>query len=150
MQDFTSNSIHVSHSPEDTFSLGEVFAKSLRPQDVVGLAGNLGTGKTQFVKGVCSYFNVSDLVNSPTFVIVNEYKGSVPVSSSRINIIHFDLFRLKSINDFQNIGIENYVNNESICLIEWSELAEKYFKGNIKKVSFEHGEEDKDRIITFP
>ncbi len=145
--------IIISHSPEETFSLGENFAKSINPNEVAGLFGNLGSGKTQFVKGICKYFNVKDIVNSPTFIIVNEYQGSLPGTGEEININHFDLYRLKNVNELFEVGIESYVNNNnnkgSVCLIEWAELADEYFKGQMKKVYFEYGKGENDRIITL-
>jgi tRNA threonylcarbamoyladenosine biosynthesis protein TsaE len=125
------------------------YAESLKPGDIVGLFGNLGSGKTQFVKGVCSYFNVNDTVSSPTFIIVNQYYGSFKNSNEKININHFDLYRIKNIIEFKEIGIESYVNNDSICLIEWAELADEYFKGNIEKVYFGYGENENERLINF-
>lgn len=138
----------ISNSSEETISLGYEFAKNLKANDVVGLLGDLGSGKTQFVKGICKYFNVKDPVNSPTFIIVNEYKGFDVNSGEYININHFDLYRLKSVNEFKEIGIDGYVNDKSICLIEWAELADDYFKGNMQKVFFEHGKRENERLIT--
>lgn len=133
----------VSHSPEETVLMGNEFAAVLNPGDIVGLYGDLGTGKTQFVKGICNYFGVKENVISPTFIIVNEYKGT------NIKINHFDLYRLKNISELKEIGFDNYNNEETICLIEWADLAEKYFDDNMLKVNFEHGEGNTDRIISF-
>ncbi len=65
----------ISNSAEETFLKGKTFASTLDRNSVIGLYGNLGSGKTQFVKGICDYYNVKEVVNSPTFTIVNEYKG---------------------------------------------------------------------------
>lgn len=139
----------ISNSPEETFSFGFEYAKVLRPGDVTGLFGNLGSGKTQFVKGICNYFDIKDNVNSPTFIIVNEYTGSDRNTGSIIKINHFDLYRLNNINELIEIGPDNYMNSGSICLIEWAELADKYLKGNMKKVFFDHGESERERIIRY-
>lgn len=141
-------SLHSS-SPEDTISFGESFAKTINVNDIIGLYGELGSGKTQFVKGICKHFNVKDIVNSPTFVIVNEYAGADNNSKANININHFDLYRLKNMKELTEIGIESYVNDNSVCIIEWAELADEYFKGNLKKVFFEYGENENERIIKF-
>lgn len=138
-----------SGSPQETLSTGKNFAKSLKPGDVVGLFGNLGSGKTQFVKGVCEYFNVKDLISSPTFIIVNEYTGVIGNSGRELNINHFDFYRLKNLTELKEIGIESYVDEVSICLIEWAELADKYFKGNLKKVYFKYGKKENERVIIF-
>ncbi|MEO8210055.1 MAG: tRNA (adenosine(37)-N6)-threonylcarbamoyltransferase complex ATPase subunit type 1 TsaE, partial [bacterium] len=106
-------------------------------------------GKTQFVKGICKYFNVKDLINSPTFVIVNEYNGVDDNSMKAIKINHFDLYRLKKVNELKKIGIESYFNNNSICLIEWAELADEYLKGDLEKVFFDFGKNDNERVIRY-
>ena len=134
---------HVSHSPEETVLMGREFAERLSPGDIVGFYGDLGTGKTQFVKGICEYFCVKDKVSSPTFIIVNEYIGK------NIKINHFDLYRVKNISEFKEIGIEHYITAGSICLIEWADLAEEYLDGKILKVFFDHGVEINDRKISF-
>jgi tRNA threonylcarbamoyladenosine biosynthesis protein TsaE len=111
------------------------------------LFGDLGSGKTQFVKGICKYFNVNDTVNSPTFIIVNEYKGKDSTSGKDLKLNHFDLYRLKNVKELSETGIDNYVSNDSVCIIEWAELADEYFRGNIKKVFFEHGNSENERTI---
>lgn len=133
----------VSHSPEETILMGSEFAVKLKPGDIVGLYGDLGTGKTQFVKGICNYFEIKDNVSSPTFIIVNEYPGR------NVKINHFDLYRVKNISELNEIGFENYINEDSICLIEWADLAEKFLDGEMYKVSFEYGERNTERIISF-
>ncbi|MDQ3020677.1 MAG: tRNA (adenosine(37)-N6)-threonylcarbamoyltransferase complex ATPase subunit type 1 TsaE [Bacteroidota bacterium] len=139
----------ISYSPEETILFGEDFAKTLKRNDIIGLFGNLGSGKTQFVKGICKYFNVKDVINSPTFIIVNEYTGVDNNSGETFNLNHFDLYRLKNLNELIEIGIESYTNNSSVCLIEWAELADEYFKGNLKKVFFDYGKDDNERVIRF-
>lgn len=137
----------ISRSPEETIIFGKDFAKTLEPGDIVGLFGALGSGKTQFVKGICEYFNVKDQVNSPTFVIVNEYSGVIENKNKIIKINHMDLYRIKSIEELSGIGIESYSGNDSICIIEWAELADEYFKGNLKKLYFEHGAVKNERFL---
>ena len=139
----------ISYSPEDTISIGKEYANSLGGNDIVGLFGDLGSGKTQFVKGICKYFNVNDIVNSPTFVIINEYQGFDGNSKTSIEINHFDLYRLKNLDELIDTGIESFVNSNSICLIEWAELADIYFKGNLKKVYLDFGKNENERSIKF-
>ncbi len=134
----------VSHSPEETALLGFEFAGKISPGDIVGLTGELGTGKTQFVKGICDFFNVDDKVTSPTFNLVNQYRGR------EININHFDLYRMKNISEFKEIGFDHYNTDDSICLIEWPEIAERFLNYDILKVTFEHGKSVSDRIISYP
>lgn len=139
----------ISCSPEETISIGYEFAKELKAGDIVGLFGNLGSGKTQFVKGICGFFNVKDKVSSPTFIIVNEYSGFYEKSENILRINHFDLYRLKNISELKEIGLESYVNDNSVCVIEWPEIADEFLRGNIMKVYLHHGENENERIIEY-
>lgn len=136
-----------SHSHEDTFNAGREFAKSISAGDVIGLEGNLGSGKTVFAKGICDYFNVKDEVNSPTFILVNQYTGLFPGSSIQVFINHFDLYRIKSPAELATIDLDSFVNENSVCLIEWPEVAEGFFQ-DLRVVRFFHTEsENKRRIL---
>lgn len=105
-------------SEEETIQAGRQFAERLRPGDVVCLHGGLGAGKTHFAKGIASYFGVSENdVNSPTFVLIQEYSGSTPV-------YHFDAYRLKSAGEAREIGTEDYLYGDGISIIEWPEKME--------------------------
>ncbi len=139
----------ISCAPGETYTAGFEFAKEIKRGDVTGLFGTLGSGKTQFVKGVCSYFEVKENVNSPTFIIVNEYSGKDNSTGNLIRINHFDLYRLKDISEFKEIGPENYMDNDSICLIEWAEIADEYLKGKMKKVFFGHKNKENERSISY-
>lgn len=136
----------VSKSAKETIKIGKRFAKRLKPGSILGLKGDLGTGKTQFVKGICEYFNVKDVVNSPTFIIVNEYNGTFE-NGSALKIYHFDLYRLKSAAELEIIGFNEYINSESIVIIEWPEIAEEYLRSELDAVFFEFGEKTQERTI---
>ncbi len=103
------------HSEEETIASGASFARRLSGGDVVALVGELGTGKTRFIKGICSGLGVVEHVASPTFTIVNEYAGtSFPV-------YHFDFYRMKSLRELREIGFEEYLEGDGVCLIEWAD-----------------------------
>lgn len=87
----------------------------------MALYGELGSGKTQFVKGICKTFDVKEAVTSPTFTIVNEYHGTVSASREDIRIFHIDLYRLKNTNEIFGIGFDDYLEAGGICLVEWAE-----------------------------
>ena len=140
----------VSRSADETVSLGREFAKHLKGGDIIGLKGELGSGKTQFVKGICSYFGIDDDVNSPTFIIANQYEGTYPESSEKVKINHLDLYRLKKISEIESLGTDNYFEGDSISLIEWSELMEEYLGTELRTVAFEHSSDENERIITLP
>jgi len=110
--DFPNQSI-VS-SEEETEILAEQFAKQLKGKNIVLLNGELGTGKTFFIKAVCNFLGI-DSVSSPSFAIVNEY-------SNKIKIIHFDFYRIKRVTELYDIGFEEYLSEEAIIFIEWADM----------------------------
>ena len=116
---------YISNSVEDTNKIAEEFAKTIEPGQIVLLVGDLGAGKTAFVKGVVRALHGDpDQVTSPTFTIVNEY------SLDDFPIYHFDLYRLKNPNELYNIGFEEYFYGSGVCFIEWPERASDFFDDN--------------------
>lgn len=114
-----------SESEEQTIELGEAFASSLVVGDVVGIAGDLGAGKTEFVKGICSYFAVDDIVTSPTFTIINQYAGQTP-DGDPVKIYHVDLYRIDSASELDDVGFDDCVfAHDAIKLVEWPEKAQQ-------------------------
>ena len=107
--------IFYSDSEEKTEKLGEEFAKDLHKNSVVAFYGDLGAGKTAFIRGVCRYFGVTN-VHSPTFGLVNEYEADMP-------IYHFDAYRIDA-DGWHDSGFDEYLDAGGICLIEWSENIE--------------------------
>lgn len=134
--------LFISNSPEETFEIAKEFSSLLKAGDVVALIGNLGTGKTIFVKGICVGLNASENPLSPTFSIINEYKG-------KFLIYHFDFYRIKDIEELYDIGYEDYFNDESICLIEWADLFEDVLPENHIRVIIDFGEKENQRKITI-
>lgn len=113
-----------SSSVEQTIAFAKEFAQRLQPNDVVIIQGGLGVGKTHFTKGLAAYFDIKqEQVQSPTYAVVHEYVG-------QITLYHFDLYRLKSPSELQEIGFEEYLYNEGICIIEWPDLALPYVSGD--------------------
>jgi tRNA threonylcarbamoyladenosine biosynthesis protein TsaE len=104
---------HLSHSPEETMRLAQSFAKHLKAGDIVCLEGNLGAGKTTFVKGMASGLRVKPVeVTSPTFVIMNYYKGKLP-------IYHFDFYRLENPKELATVNFDEYFYGDGISVVEW-------------------------------
>lgn len=115
--------IYTTKSEEETIELGKRFAERLQCGDVVTLYGELGAGKTEFVKGICQHFDVEDLVSSPTYTIINQYEG-LDASSRPVKIYHVDLFRIKKPLELEEIGFEECMySHDSIKLVEWAEKA---------------------------
>ena len=108
----------TTHSEEETEALGERLAKCLRAGAVVALYGDLGAGKTAFVRGMARGLEIEEAVSSPTFTIVNEYPGDPA-------LFHFDMYRLKNAEELYGIGWEDYLDRNGICVTEWSERIEE-------------------------
>lgn len=131
----------ISHSELETMSFARKLASKLNNKDVVVLSGDLGSGKTKFAEGFLSYFGLSEDISSPTFTIVNEYK------KDNINIYHFDVYRISSIDEFYAIGGDGYFDN-GICIIEWGEIIEDALPSNYIKIDFERDfEHENIRIL---
>jgi tRNA threonylcarbamoyladenosine biosynthesis protein TsaE len=112
----------ISHSEKETKDIGFQLAKSFHKGNVIALTGELGAGKTELIKGICSYFKVEEFVTSPTFTIINQYNGEV--KSGEIIIYHLDLYRIKNTKELEEIGFSECLADEgSIKLIEWPEKA---------------------------
>jgi len=108
----------ISHNPADTELLGEKFGRAVQPGQVIALSGDLGAGKTQFVKGVARGLGISERVHSPTFTLVNEYGGG------RLKLFHLDLYRLETAQQILSAGIEEYLSPDGVVVIEWAERLE--------------------------
>jgi tRNA threonylcarbamoyladenosine biosynthesis protein TsaE len=123
----------TSRSPEETDRIAGRFAAGLKPGDVVCLHGDLGAGKTRFVKGVASFFGVpADIVNSPTFTLINEYSGEPD-----IELYHFDCYRIVDVREALEIGAEEYFYGTGICLIEWAEKIEPIIPPDAMHITIE-------------
>ncbi|MBN3039353.1 MAG: tRNA (adenosine(37)-N6)-threonylcarbamoyltransferase complex ATPase subunit type 1 TsaE [Candidatus Omnitrophica bacterium] len=106
----------ITHSAQETVKLGALLGKRLKAGDVIGLVGELGSGKTTLVKGIAYGLGASEKeeISSPSFVLIKEYKARIPV-------FHFDLYRLGGLKDVEQLGIEEYLFDQGVCLIEWAE-----------------------------
>jgi tRNA threonylcarbamoyladenosine biosynthesis protein TsaE len=135
--------IRITHNDLETIAAGQEFAGGLQPGDVLALSGELGTGKTRFTKGVCRGLGVHDDITSPTFVILNEYTGG------RLPVYHFDFYRLRSLAELSEIGFEEYLYGDGICVIEWAELVKQKLPERRFDISLTLGDSHDDRIITI-
>ena len=120
----------LSNSENDTKNFAKQLAKELNKGDIVILSGDLGVGKTKFVEGFLSNFNLEDEISSPTFNIVNEYQ------KDDVIIYHFDVYRLQDSSEFYELGGEEFFDN-GICLIEWGEIIEDAIPDSHITVLFE-------------
>ena len=131
---------YITHSETETEALGEKLAPRFRPGDVVALYGDLGAGKTAFVRGMARGLKSPNRVTSPTFTIVNEYEGE-------ISLFHFDMYRLGGPDELFGIGWDDYLARGGICVVEWSENVLDAFDGTEIKVTIEKLS-DTDRKIS--
>lgn len=106
--------IYESFSPEETEKIGFEFGQAAKKGDIFCLSGDLGAGKTVFTKGFAKGLGVEDYVTSPTFTLINEYDG-------RLKLYHFDVYRLSSEDDMYDLGYDEYLFGDGVCLIEWPE-----------------------------
>jgi tRNA threonylcarbamoyladenosine biosynthesis protein TsaE len=130
----------TTRSEKETRELGAAYGAALVHGAVVALQGRLGSGKTQFVKGVCSALGIGeDAVSSPTFTIVHEYEGRLPV-------YHMDLYRLRSTDEVEALGLEEYLDGDGVCLVEWPEALGDRLPAHAVRLRFDHGGGDTRRI----
>lgn len=131
-------------SSNETQKLAVDFAKRLKGGEVLGLKGDLGSGKTTFVQGLAKGLGVKERIMSPTFVILNLHQAG-----KGLELAHFDLYRLNNEADLEGIGATDYLGKKNIIsVIEWAEKAKKILPKNTIWINFEHIDENR-RKITF-
>lgn len=108
----------VCKTEEEMENLGRELAKTFKPGTIVSLRGSLGAGKTVFARGVARALGINEAIVSPTFTLIQEYEGTLPM-------YHMDLYRITSVEDFQMTGGEDLMYNGGVCLIEWSEVIQE-------------------------
>jgi len=136
---------YITYSEKETENLGYNLAKNLNNSSVLVLSGNLGTGKTRFMRGVAKYFGIENEVSSPTFTIVNEYTPKENVDSVN-KIFHFDVYRLTGPEDFEDsIGMDYF--NSGLCIIEWGEIIENILPPSTIYINIEATENENERNI---
>lgn len=132
----------VTDSPGETIEFGRSLGAKLRGGEVIAVCGPLGSGKTHLIKGIAAGAGAEDPthVNSPTFVIINEYAG-------RLDICHIDAYRLDSIADFEMLGFDDYCRPGSVVLIEWADKIESALQGiDYVRIELEHAGKTRRKI----
>jgi len=129
----------VSRGAAETRDYGIRLAAALEPGSVLIFTGNLGAGKTTLIQGICAGLAVTETVTSPTFTLINEYRGRLPV-------YHFDFYRLHAAAELHDLGLEEYLDGEGICLIEWPELIEDWLTPGHTRMQLSHGIEAAAKI----
>ena len=129
-------------SLESIHEAAREFIAAMGDNTVFALYGKMGAGKTTFVKALCEELGVTDVITSPTFAIVNEYRSD----ETGELIYHFDFYRIKKQSEVYDMGYEDYFYSGALCFIEWSELVEELLPGNAVKVTIEELENG-NRVI---
>ena len=132
---------YITNSEKETETIGEQFGRRVKDGTVVAMFGDLGAGKTAFVRGMARGMGLDCRVPSPAFTIVNEYLG-------QRELIHFDMYRLSDADELFDIGWEDYLNRGAVCAVEWSEKVQDAFFGDEITVRIEKLS-DTERKITI-
>lgn len=132
----------TTHSAEETIAFGRALAKHLAPPKLVLLRGDLGAGKTTMVKGIADAFRAAkeDDVTSPTFTLIHEYRGP------EVTVIHIDLYRIDTEKELATLGLEDYMRDDTVLLIEWGEKFPRLVKERDAEISFERLGDTERRI----
>ena len=133
----------ISNSTEQTIELGQKLGRQLKGGQVIGLIGLLGSGKTNFIKGIVAGTGAKDsrIVNSPTFVLINEYKGN-------LDIYHIDAYRLNSIAEFEMLGFDDFCCPCSVVIIEWADKLAPILKSiDYIRIELFHAGQNKRKIL---
>jgi tRNA threonylcarbamoyladenosine biosynthesis protein TsaE len=127
----------VTKSVEDTLAFGTAFSSVLLPGDVILLTGDMGAGKTTFVKGVGVGFGVAEPITSPTFVLLHTYSGRIPLH-------HADLYRLDQLEEVLDLGIMELIDDGGVALIEWADRGLPAFPVDVLRMQFSYDEQDEN------
>lgn len=134
---------HTTRSPEETERLGAGFASGLGAGSVVGLIGELGAGKTRFVRGMAEGLGSRGFVKSPSFTIVNIYEGG------RLPLYHMDLYRIGLSDEFYEAGLEEFIYGEGISVIEWADKLPSLLSGCTHLVRLGPGATEDERLVSI-
>lgn len=136
----------ITKSVDETHMLAKKISAHLKPGDVLGLQGDLGSGKTTFVQGLAEGLGLDSKyrVSSPTFTFVNEY------SCEKGTLYHMDFYRLNHEHEAYSLGLENYFSSKSFCVIEWFEKAKMFIPKNFLEIQFKWLSDEERKLIVIP
>jgi tRNA threonylcarbamoyladenosine biosynthesis protein TsaE len=136
--------IYTCKSPDELYPIAARLIEYYKDKRILAFHGEMGAGKTTFIKAICSYLKVADTVSSPTFAIINEYS-----TTDNASIYHFDLYRLKSWTEMLEIGYEDYFYSGNYCLLEWPEKIVTLLPEETVHVNIVVSPDGSMRTITF-
>ena len=132
----------VSHSPEETQEVGRLLGQVAQTGDIFLLTGALGAGKTCLTQGIAWGLGVEGYARSPTFVIITRYRG-------RLVLHHIDLFRIQDPLEAWDLGLEEYLSGEDVCVVEWADRAAEVFPQESTWIALEYGTKETERVISI-
>ena len=130
----------MTRSTDETLELARAVGELLRPGDVISLVGELGAGKTVFARGVARALGVTELVVSPTFTIVREYEGRVP-------LVHVDVYRIDAVQELHDLGFEEVVRDDAVTIVEWGDMIDGLLPGDRLDIRLTPGAADDERVV---
>lgn len=130
----------VTRSEDETMKIGDIIGRKLKSGDVISLNGDLGAGKTYITKGIAKGLGVEDYITSPTFIIVNEYEGRIP-------LYHFDVYRINDIDEMYEIGFDEYLYGNGVCIVEWGKIVEELLPGYAIKIDINKIDDNTREIV---
>jgi tRNA threonylcarbamoyladenosine biosynthesis protein TsaE len=128
-------------TPEETAQFAEKLAQFLQPGDVIALEGDLGAGKTTFTKGLAKGLDIKKTVNSPTFTIIKEYRGKLP-------LYHMDVYRVE--DSYEDLGFDEYFEGDGVTVVEWAHLIDEQLPPQILTIYLYHEDQDNRKIVLVP
>jgi tRNA threonylcarbamoyladenosine biosynthesis protein TsaE len=132
---------YISNSSDQTKDFAKGLATTLKPGDVIALEGDLGAGKTTFTKGLAEGLGIKKNVNSPTFTIIKEYRGNLP-------LYHMDVYRLE--DSYEDLGFDEYFDGEGVTVVEWAHLIKDQLPAERLTIYLTHGEDGARKITLSP
>jgi tRNA threonylcarbamoyladenosine biosynthesis protein TsaE len=132
----------ISKSAEQTNELGEHLGRMLQQGDIICLTGDLGAGKTAFTKGIGTGLDIKEFITSPTYTIINEYEGRIP-------LFHFDVYRLEGVDEMYELGYEEYFFGDGAVVVEWADLVKDIIPQERLWITILRGKEENSREILF-
>lgn len=130
----------ITKCAKETFALGKRIGQLLHEGDIIALDGDLGSGKTQMIKGIARGLDITDDITSPTYTIVNRYNGRLP-------LYHFDVYRLENPEQLYDIGYEEYFFDKGVAVIEWAERIRELLPARYMHIRILYGTDENQRII---
>ena len=130
----------IIRNESETEKFGIGLAGKLEPGAVIALEGDLGTGKTTLTKSIARGLGIDDVITSPTFNIVKEYR------SGRLPLYHFDVYRIGDVDEMYEIGYEEYFYGDGVCIVEWADLIEDIIPDDAIRIQIEYGDKEGERI----